>query len=460
MAFANFDNDIDEILTKLNIPDTSNNDEIIQACIKQFIMFCNETHTRMGVTSYYVTVNIGLARTKRAKRIAAIIIEQFETSGSRVYKPNIVFKIKNEINYSATSPNRFLLDKALCCTSKKMIPTYLLCDSKCDKDYDPEILSVMGCRTRVVANIHGHQGAIGRGNIANISINLPRLALEIDSELETIHTSEKFMAFKKRWEQIASSVTEILLHRYNTLINKDISDFPSNSKYNLWTTNFDTSTENVFKQGTLSIGFIGLSEAIEIIYGEKFYKSTETYSSAIDFVVFMRQYCDKMLKENDINFSLLATSGELISGRFTEIDKSLFPKWEHIFSKGFYTNSFHVEVDSQIKSSQKIEIEGPFHFYCNGGSITYLELGEAPIGNNEGLNELILKAINSGVRYLGFNFPKDVCNHCNNEGIFDECPLCYGHDITRIRRVSGYLEILDGFTTGKKAEEKHRKQNN
>lgn len=459
MAFANFDNDIDELLSMLNVADNSYNDQIIQACIKQFIIFCNDTHTRMGTTSYYVTLNIGLAKTSRAKCIAKTVIEQFEVAGSKVYKPNIVFKIKNEINFIDDSPNRFLLDKALLCTAKKMIPTYLLCDSECDKDYDPEILSVMGCRTRVVSNIHGKEGAIGRGNIANISINLPRIALDIYDKIQALPPDNKFNEFKILWAQIADIVAEILIHRYKALLNRDLSEFPSNCKYNLWTNDFDTSLEDVFKHGTLSIGFIGLSEAMYILFGSKFYTSEDTYFFALCFVVYMREYCGYLQKATDLNFSLLATSGELISGRFIDIDRKLFPKWEHLFSKGFYTNSFHVEVDSQVSSFLKIVIEGPFHIYCNGGSITYLELGEAPVGNTEGLMEFIEFAISKGVRYLGFNFPKDVCNQCGNEGIFDECPQCKSNDITRIRRVSGYLEILDGFTKGKKAEEKHRKQN-
>lgn len=111
-------------------------------------------------------------------------------------------------------------------------------------------------------------------------------------------------------------------------------------------------------------------------------------------------------------------------------------------------------MDSDLSAFRKIQLEGLFHDICNGGCITYVELGEAPLGNDEGLLEYIEHAIKSGVHYLGFNFPKDVCNECGASGVFDECPVCKSKDITRIRRVSGYLEILDGFTKGKKNEEK------
>ena len=160
-----------------------------------------------------------------------------------------------------------------------------------------------------------------------------------------------------------------------------------------------------------------------------------------------------------MNFSLLATSGELISGRFTEIDAKEFKPEADIFSKGYYTHSFHVDVDSLLPPKKKIQIEGLFHPFCNGGSITYVELAEAPLGNDEGLLELIEEAVASNVHYLGFNFPKDICDECGATGVFDDCPRCGSKKITRIRRVSGYLEILDGFTKGKKAEEKNRRRN-
>ena len=104
-------------------------------------------------------------------------------------------------------------------------------------------------------------------------------------------------------------------------------------------------------------------------------------------------------------------------------------------------------------------MEGLFHEYCNGGCITYIELGEAPLSNVEGLLEYLNIATEAGTHYLGFNFPKDVCNCCNTSGVFDICPKCKSNNITRIRRVSGYLEILDGFTKGKKNEVKARRAN-
>ncbi len=461
MAFANFDNDIDAMLNRLSVADNESNNAILRSCIRAFILFCNDNHTRMGLVSYYVTLNIGLANTNRARFIAKSAIEEFESLGDMVYKPNIVFKVHDGVNRKEGDPNFDILGKALLCTAKKMIPTYLLCDCEQDRQADPNRLSVMGCRTRVVDDLYGQKGAIGRGNIDNISINLPRLALEIDRDYWESSFEEKMETMKKRWTDVAEQVKDILIDRYKKVIGQSLDDFPTNRRFNLWGTRFDNadSLEEIFKHGTLSIGFIGLSEAIEVLSGKKYYADPATLLSSLGLVSYMRQYCDFLRRETKLNFSLLATSGELISGRFTEIDAKEFSPKTDIFSKGYYTNSFHVDVDSGLPARKKIQIEGLFHPFCNGGSITYVELGEAPLGNDEGLLELVEEAIASNVHYLGFNFPKDVCDDCKASGVFDECPCCGSKNITRIRRVSGYLEILDGFTRGKKAEEKNRRRN-
>lgn len=461
MAFANFENEVAEILSKITINLSGTDMSVLDASIREFIIFCNENHTRMGMTSYYVTLNIGLASNELARRIDEMLLDNFESLGDMVYKPNIVFKLKEGFNRYPYDKNYDLFKKSLLLTAKKMIPTYLLCDCEEDRNVDPYRLSIMGCRTRVVDDLYGSKGAIGRGNIDNISINLPRIALEIDKEYRNSSIDEKVSTFKKRWTDVAEKVKDILIDRYEMLNKHDKTDFPVNSKRNMWCVDFSKSKnlEEVFRHGTLSIGFIGLSEAMEVLSGEKYYANPENYILAYSIVKHMRDYCDFLRREYKLNFSLLATSGELISGRFTELDKKNYKPLVDIFSKGFYTNSFHVEVNSRLPAYKKLQIEGMFHPLCNGGSISYVELNEAPIGNAEGLSELVEVAIKAGVHYLGFNFPKDVCNDCHTSGVFDECPHCHGKNITRIRRVSGYLEILDGFTVGKKNEVKNREGN-
>ena len=458
MAFANFDDELTQIFIRLDFPLNETNKKLICASLRQLILWCNDTHTRMGQTSYYVTFNIGLAGSAFARFIAHSIIDEFEKCGETVYKPNIVFKVKSGVNRFENDKNYDLFVKALHCTAKKMIPTYLLCDCSEDKDIPPEKLAVMGCRTRVADDVFAGATSVGRGNIDNISVNLPRLALETVMEKGNSEVCEKINMFTRKWDEVAVTVKDILLDRFEKVCSRNLSDFPINSRRNLWCVPFE-DVRQVFKHGTLSIGFIGLSEAIEIITGKRFYLDVQACLYALGFVKHMREYCDFLRRQYNLNFSLLATSGELISGRFIEKDREDFGEICNIFNKGFYTNSFHVNVDSNLSAFKKIEIEGMFHEYCNGGSITYVELGESPISNDEGLREYIECAVKSGVHYLGFNFPKDVCSLCGATGVFDRCPVCGGSDITRIRRVSGYLEVLDGFTSGKKNEERARRAN-
>lgn len=458
MAFANFDNEIAEVLDKLNVNYESYK-ELINDSISELILWCNGNHSRMGQTSYYVTLNIGLAKNESARFIARAVINNFLNLGDLVFKPNIVFKVHEGVNLKKDDPNYDLLQLALNCTAKKMIPTYLLCDCKGDKEYKPENLSIMGCRTRVVTDLFGEDSVMGRGNITNISINLPRLALEVDQKYPELNIDEKMDKLMSAWDEIASTTKGILLDRYYKTCKRNADDFPTNSSYHLWCEDFKGNLEEVFKHGTLSLGFIGLSEAIEVITKEKYYSGIDNYIRTLGFVKHMRDYCDFLKNQYHLNFSLLATSGELISGRFIDFDKELFKPEVDIFSKGYYTNSFHIDVDSRLPGYKKIQLEGLFHELCNGGCITYIELGEAPLNNVEGLEEYINIAIKAGIHYLGFNYPKDVCNDCGFTGVFDDCPHCKGKNITRIRRVSGYLEILDGFTKGKKAEEKNRRKN-
>ena len=309
MSFANFDNDLAEIFNNMNVS-LENNKDIFSAVMHSLITFCNNVHTRMGQTSYYVTFNIGLARNEFARFIAYTLIDEFDKSGPLVFKPNIVFKVHKGINRDPNDINYDLLEKALLCTGKKMIPTYLLCDCELDKNIEPNKISIMGCRTRVVDDIFGCRGSIGRGNVANISINLPRLAFETVNELNSGSTKEKYELLIEKWKQISDITKDILVDRFRKTCEADKTMFPTNLEYNLWCENFkEKELKDIFKHGTLSIGFIGLFEAIYIITGKCYWEDVVAYKMALDFVKFMREYVDLQTKKYQLNFSLLATSG-------------------------------------------------------------------------------------------------------------------------------------------------------
>jgi ribonucleoside-triphosphate reductase len=456
MAFANFDMELSDVFLRLGLLQSNINDALLRASVGSFFVWCNNSHERLGKVSYYVSLNIGLAQTDFGRYICKIILEEYALAPAVIFKPNIVFKVKGGINANKNDANYFLFQAALRTTVVKMIPTYLLCDSALNVDTDPRKLAVMGCRTRVVDNKYDNVGSVGRGNIAYVSINLPRLAMKTVKNLNVFARLEDFY---NQWDKIAATVVEILEARYNALIeNRIADDFRTNSQYNLWCVQFAEPLDEVFKNGTLAIGFIGLSEAVEVLTEKKIHKDSEAYSIAKQIIKHMRDFVNMRRDSTKYNYSLLATSGEFISGRFIALD--LKHGFQHkVNEKGFYTNSFHVEVDSGLTAFEKIATEAPFHFLCNGGSISYVEFKEAPTNNERAIEELILYAITCGMHYLGFNFDLDICDTCGLKGIFDKCPECSSEEIIRVRRVSGYLEILDYFTKGKKQEVKNRKIN-
>lgn len=458
IGFPNFDEEIEILFDRLSIEDNEEHLAVLRDSIESFIDWVNGARERCGQVTYYVSLNLGLATRKIGRFSTRSVIEYFKDSSLDVIKPNIIFKVKKGVNYLPEDKNYDLFCLAVESTCKKMIPTYLLFDSEPNKMYDPRKVSIMGCRTKVVANLFGEPSSIGRTNNAYTSINLPRIALEIDQEFPEKSLNEKFDLFKEKWTETAILVKEILLDRYYRLCKLDLDDFPCNYKFNL-IQDFRTAEhlEDIFKNGTLSVGFIGLSEAVEVLSGEKYYSSDKNHARAMDIVKHMREVVDGFTKEYNLNFTLLASSGEFISGRFPDIDKNYFN--HKVIDKEFYTNSFHVDVDSGLHPIQKILFEGPFHNYANGGCISYMEFSSAPLNNTESVKECIEAGINNGINYLGMNFPLDKCQRCGELGTFEDCPKCGSKDILRIRRVSGYLEELEFFTHGKKAEVAHRRPN-
>lgn len=459
IGFPNFDEELAILFERLNISDSEENLQVLKDSIESFIDYVNWARERCGQVTYYVSLNLGLSNSKVGRFATWSVIKYFKESSLDVIKPNIIFKVKNGVNHLPEDENYDLFCLAVESTCKKMIPTYLLFDSKANEMYDPHKVAIMGCRTKVVENLFGEPSSIGRANIDYVSINLPRIALEIDQNCPDKSLDAKFELFKEKWTETAVLVKEILLDRYYMLFALDPDDFPCNYKFNLWIQDFRTakSIEVIFKNGTLSVGFIGLSEAVEVLSGAMYYSSDENNVRALDIVKHMREVVDGFKKEHNLNFTLLASSGEFISGRFPNIDKNHFN--HKVIDKEFYTNSFHVDVDSGLNPIQKIQFEGPFHIYANGGCMSYVEFSSAPLNNTEAVMEVIEAGINFGVNYLGMNFPLDNCRSCGELGTFDDCPKCGSKDIFRIRRVSGYLEDVEFFTDGKKAEVAYRMPN-
>ncbi len=444
IGFLDFDRMISDVFNQYKIKYTTENKEFFSDCIAEFLCWINITRSRYCREPYYLTINLGLSVTDWGRETTSAILQNFIDSPIHFTRPNIVYKVNQEVNAKLGTRNYDLYQRALSCTAKRMIPTYLLTDSAPNMNASPDCLGIMGCRTRVMQNVNGEATCLGRGNIANVTINLPRIALENDDK---ILFYQKLNAVMESAHQILANRVELMKHNPKHYLNYVFEN-------HLWVAD---NINDMIRHGTLSIGFIGLSETVEILTNDKYYHSDLGQKLAIEIIESMRKKLDEWRTNEQLNYSLLASPGEMVSGRFCEIDKS---KFNHkVQQKGFYTNSFHVEVNSKLSLYDKIIAEAPFHSLCNGGCITYIEFQSALLKNILALEDAVTFATQQGISYLGFNYPMDICNKCGNVGTFDTCQECGSTDIKRIRRVSGYLEDLSYFTDGKKAEEKHRLSN-
>lgn len=442
IGFANFDIDVGAELERLHVTPGASAETVVGDAIRDFLVWVNCTRTRYNREPYYLSLNVGIGTGVWARTITRLLMEKAMSLPMDHIRPNIIFKIKEGVSWGKGTPNADLLELALKCTADRMRPTYLLLDSKCNAGCDPTKLGIMGCRTRVYQNINGKVGTIGRGNISCVSINLPRIAL--------MHPDAT--NFFLHLENTMYACAEILKIRLSIFGASDkLKDVIRNGYWE------DAGTQwDIVRQGSCSIGFIGLAEAVEVLTGKKMY-ANGALDLAYRIIENMRMTVDRLRATESLNYALLASPGEMISGRFAEIDSKLYP--HRVQEKGFYTNSFHSEVDAGMGVCAKLMFEGPFHELCNGGSISYVELSEAPLTNVLGLHDILEVAIRCGVSYLGINYPLDVCRGCNHKGTFDVCPVCGSEDIKRIRRVSGYLEDVGHFTQGKAREVQIRTAN-
>ncbi len=365
--------------------------------------------------------------------------------------PNIIFRVKEGINYNQGDPNYDLFRLATRVTSRRMNPTFSFMDSSYNKPFGDEV-AYMGCRTRVIGNRRGPQVTTGRGNLSFTSINLPRVAIKAGGDLDKFFTGLR---------EVTRLAIRQLFHRYKVQCKLKVRDMPFLMGQHLYLDSegldLDDTIESAICHGTLSIGFIGLAEALTALTGSNHGQSEEARKLGVEIVAFMRQLIDEASEIHDLNYTLLATPAEGLSGRFIALDRKKFGVMPGITDKEFYTNSFHVPVDSKIGMYEKIAIEGVYHKYTNAGHISYIELDSPPVHNIEAIEAIIKHMKAQDVGYGGINFPIDECRACAYSGVIEAtCPKCGSSSIRRIRRITGYLSTVDRFNDAKQAELKAR----
>ena len=363
--------------------------------------------------------------------------------------PISIFKLKEGVNYNKEDPNYDLFRLACEVSAKRLFPNFSFIDSPFNLEgYDPNNyeteVGYMGCRTRVLGNHVDPSKAItpGRGNLSFTSINLPRLGIK-----HGIVSGETDLdGFFKELGELEDLVKDELLERFEHQCSKHIYNFPFLLGQGVWIDSEKLKPgdrlRKVLKHGTLTVGFIGLAECLKALIGKHHGESKEAQELGLKIVKFMRDRVDKYSEEYNLNFSLIATPAEGLSGRFTNIDKAIYGKIKGVTDRDYYTNSFHVPVYYNISIVDKLKIEGPYHALTNGGHISYVELDGDTAMNVDAFEKIIRLMHDNKMGYGAINHPVDRDPVCGYTGVIgDYCPGCgrkeyEGVPIERVKNAS------------------------
>ena len=394
----------------------------------------NTMHSRAGAQVPFSTLNYGTDTSRWGRQVIHSLLKathQGMGNGETPIFPVQIFKIKEGVNYNPEDPNYDLFQLAMRVSAERLFPNFSFMDAPYNAQYlkrdedghiDPDTeVAYMGCRTRVMANVNGPETTSGRGNLSFTSVNLVRCALE---------SKGSFDIFLKNVYDACTIARDQLLHRFEIQKHRHVYNYPflmGNGVYlDSGDLEWDDEIESALVHGTLSIGFIGLAEAMFCIFGQHHGESDAVWKHAFDTVRFMRDFCDRESEEHRLNFSLLATPAEGLSGKFVGKDKEKFGEIPGVTDKDYYTNSFHVPVYYNIGVAEKIEKEAPFHSLCNAGHITYVELDGDTTSNLSAFETIVRHMHDCGIGYGAINHPVDRCPICNYQGvIYDECPKCH-----------------------------------
>ena len=428
----------------------------------------NTMHSRAGAQIPFSSINYGTDTSSEGRMVMRNLMLATEAglgNGETPIFPIQIFKVKEGVNYREGDPNYDLFKLACECSAKRLFPNFSFLDSPYNKQYykegqpDTEV-AYMGCRTRVIANTYDPSNEIvtGRGNLSFTSVNLPRLAIKSNGNVDL---------FFEQLDRVVDVVIEQLLERFAIQCQKKVKNYPFLMGQGVWLGSDGLKNEDsvaeVLKQGTLTCGFIGLAECLKSLIGKHHGESVEAQRLGLEIIGHMRKRMDEASKKYKLNFSLIATPAEGLSGRFVRIDAAKYGKIPGVTDRDYYTNSFHIPVYYKISAFDKIRLEAPYHALTNGGHISYIELDGDTVNNVQAFEKVIRYMHDCGIGYGSINHPVDRDPICGYTGVIGEtCPKCGRKEtenerFERIRRITGYLVgTLDRFNNAKAAEEKDR----
>ena len=448
---------------------TSITDRTTFQAMEALIHNLNTMNSRAGAQVPFSSLNYGTDTSpegRMAMRDLLLATEAGLGGGETPIFPVQIFKVKEGVNYNPGDPNYDLFKLSIRVSAKRLFPNFSFLDAPFNLqyykpgDYDTEV-AYMGCRTRVMGNVHDRNREVtcGRGNLSFTSVNLPRLGIEAHGDVKK---------FYRMLDDRIDLVIRQLLHRFQIQCSKKVYNYPFLMGQGVWIDseklNWTDSVEEVLKHGTLSIGFIGLAECLKALTGKHHGESEESQKLGLEIIGHMRKRMDDESEKTGLNFTLLATPAEGLSGRFVKIDKVKYGVIPGITDREYYTNSFHVPVYYPISAFRKIKLEAPYHALTNAGHISYVELDGDTTKNLDAFESVVRCMKESGVGYGAVNHPVDRDPVCGYNGIIDnECPKCHrkeeedGPKFERIRRITGYLVgTMDRWNDAKRAEERDR----
>ncbi len=429
----------------------------------------NTMHSRAGAQIPFSSINYGTDISPEGRLVIKNVLLATEAglgNGETPIFPIHIFKVKEGINYNPEDPNYDLFKLAMRVSAKRLFPNFSFIDAPYNLQYykegHPETeAAYMGCRTRVIGNVYDKTREIvtGRGNLSFTSVNLPRIA---------ILSGGKIDFFYDQLDRQIDLVIDQLLARFEIQAGKTPRNFPFLMGQGVWLDSEklapDEPIREVLKHGTLTMGFIGLAECLKALIGKHHGESKEAQNLGLEIIGYMRSRMDQASQKYGMNFSLIATPAEGLSGRFVKLDAQRFGVIPGVTDREYYTNSFHVPVYYPISAFEKIKLEAPYHALTNGGHISYIELDGDPLQNLDAFESVIRVMKENGIGYGSINHPVDRDPCCGYTGIIgDTCPQCGRHEdedgtgFERIRRITGYLVgTVDRFNDGKRAEEHDR----
>ncbi len=467
-----------------------------------FIHNLNTMHSRGGNQVVFSSINYGTDTSPAGRMLIEELLRATEEGlgqGEVPIFPIQIFKVKDGVNYSEADirlaeanfedalagkltfecPNFDLLLEACRTTAKALFPNFVFLDTPFNRDEDWHAddplryhheVATMGCRTRVYENVAGPKTSIGRGNLSFTSINMPRLAIEarqeaanayVDGTEAEVATAAKAL-FLRRVADMSRFVAEQLNQRYEYQRSALAMQFPFMMGNNVWKGGGqlrpDSPVGDVVRQGTLGMGFIGGHNAMVALYGKGHAECKESWDTLYEALEVMNRVADEFKQKYGLNYAVLGTPAEGLSGRFTRMDRARYGVIEGVTDRDYYVNSFHVDVRKPVGIMQKIALEAPFHALTKGGHITYVELDGEAKKNVRVMLKIVVAMHDNGIGYGSINHPVDTCRQCGFKGvIYDKCPVCQSDQIERLRRITGYLTgTLDSWNSAKQAEEHDR----